>query len=445
MLRTARLGIYIIIGCHKPVRRSSLSEGGTALFYLEGGFWLKGKREGLDPTGVHTVILIWRMRMHIVGGFYREQCCMPKWDAVFGSGGRAAAAISSLSPGSIFHTYAEDFDSTGVSSLKKMGIEMRITPRPTAIVFSYFHPLSSPYIQPPPDEIQQQPPIKVTGDNVLRFGFLEGDAIVDARRAVYDPQDWKNPTPFSANDSVARELAMVLNELELRSSTGLEDLNSAALYLIENQNVEVVVVKRGIRGALVFERGKQPVSVPAYRSSRVFKIGTGDVFSAIFAHHWAEKGLPASEAADLASRSVAIYCSTGSLPLAYDELSYQVPIKFMAPGQVLLEGTVNSLGRRYTMEEARFILRELGVEAICPILDGTLNTEATAVLILSDGLDEETIRQIQAQYVGIPIVVLLESGEHAADTLVEGEITNTDDFVSALYFAAWAASEHASL
>jgi hypothetical protein len=380
--------------------------------------------------------------MHIVGGFYREQCCMPTWDAVFGSGGRAAAAVSFLSPGSILHTYTEDFNSEGVASLKKLGIEMRLSARPTAIVFVYFHPLSRPYIQPAPDETECQPAIQVKGDAVLRFGFLEGDAIVDARRAVYDPQTCRNPVSFGANGSVARELAIVLNELELRSATGVDDLKLAALYLMEHQQAEVVVVKGGIRGATVFERGGRAISIPAYRSSRVFKIGTGDVFSAIFAHYWAEKGIPAGDAADMASRSVAGYCIAGRLPIAVDEPRVLVPVRFMAPGSVLIEGSVDTLGQRYTMEEARFVLRDLGVEVFCPALDGILNPVVNAILVIADGLDDETVKDILAKAAGTPIVVLREGRLQAVDTFTNGtDLSVIDDFASALYFAAWAAAE----
>lgn len=383
--------------------------------------------------------------MHIVGGLYREQCCIPEWDAVFGSGGRAAASVSALSPGSILYTYSEDFNSEGVASLKELGIEVRLRPRPTSIVFSYFHPLSRPHIQPPPDEIEWQPKIQVSGDAVLRFGFLEGDAIVNARRAVYDPQSWRNPVPFGANGSVASELAIVLNELELRSATGLVELKAAALKLMVDQEAEVVVAKGGIRGATVFERGGRSTPVPAYRSSRVFKIGTGDVFSAIFTHFWAEKRLSAADAADIASRSVATYCSAGRLPLNAEEFRDLVPIRFTAPGSVLLEGAVGTLGQRYTIEEARFVLRELGVKVFCPALDGTINPTATSVLVLAEGLGDEAVKQIRTKAAGMPVVILRESGVKTASALSDGaDATVIDDFTSALYFAAWAAAEHAT-
>ena len=46
--------------------------------------------------------------MKIVGGTYREVCQHPHWDALFGSGLRAAAALSNLSPGTELHTYGPE-------------------------------------------------------------------------------------------------------------------------------------------------------------------------------------------------------------------------------------------------------------------------------------------------------------------------------------------------
>lgn len=380
--------------------------------------------------------------MYIVGGIYKEQCCVPTWDAVFGSGGRAAAAVSGLTSSCILHAYAEDFDSEGIASLNKLGIGLRLSPRPNAIVFSYFHPLSRPHIQPSPSEIERQPPIQVSGDAVLRFGFIEGDAIVNAHRAVYDPQTWRNPAIFSENGSIAGELAIVLNELELRFSTGHDDLGLAASDLIKHQGAAVVVVKRGIKGAMIFERGGRKFSVPAYRSPRVFKIGTGDVFSAIFALFWAEKKMHPLEAADIASRSVSAYCTAGRLPLEDDELQNLLPIKCEAFGPVLLEGMINTLGRRYTMEEARFVLQELGVDVICPALDITVGSTAKSVLIIADGLDDETAKKILSKTVEIPKVLLSQRGKQDEKISVEdSNIITTDDFASSLYLAAWATAE----
>lgn len=381
--------------------------------------------------------------MQIAGGFYREQCCMPAWDVMLGSGARAAMAVTTLSPGSTLHAYAADCDSDAVGELKEQGIELQISQRPTGVVFSYFHPLSRPHIYPPPHEIARQPAITVKGDAVLRFGFLEGDAIVDASRAVYDPQTWRNPVPFGVNGSHSNKLAIILNALELQSLTRQVDFSQAAQEIIDKQNADVVVVKRGIWGATVCERSGLVTSIPVYRSSRVFKIGTGDVFSAIFAHYWAEKKMLPAEAADLASRFVAAYCNSGQLPIAKFDTEGLEPIKCKESGTVLLVGAIGSIGQRYTMEEARFVLKELGVEVSCSALDGNLDGKIDAVLLLAEGADTKSIELIyQESLLGVPIVVLQEKVAQYDKLLTVQNLKNiriVDDFATAMYVAAWAA------
>lgn len=382
--------------------------------------------------------------MQIVGGVYRELCCVPDWDAIYGSGGRAAAAISSLSPDSVLHTYLEDgFDAALIS---RFGIPIRHYPRSTGIAFSYFHPLSRPHIEPPSSEIIKQSKIEVNGDVVLRFGFLEGDSVISARRAVYDPQTWRDQQPFGSNGSIAKELAIVLNELELRCATGIDDIHLAASHLMEHQGATIVVAKGGVKGATVFESNRKISIVPAYRSSGVFKIGTGDIFSAVFTHYWGEKGLSAAIAADIASRSVSVYCSTMQLPVKDDVLSQLVAVKFVASGSVLLHGGVDTIGQRYTMEEARFILKELGVNVLCPQLGDVVNGDETAVLLIEDGLGSEVTELINRAKKNKTHVVLLQgAGAKTGDIYLDDSNTEVvDDFSSALYFSAWAAAENAS-
>ncbi|WP_375167134.1 MULTISPECIES: PfkB family carbohydrate kinase [unclassified Bradyrhizobium] len=77
----------------------------------------------------------------------------------------------------------------------------------------------------------------------------------------------------------------------------------------------VLVVKRGPRGAIVYQVGDDPIEIPVYRSETVFKIGSGDVFSAAFALHWGERAIDAATAADIASKSVAHFVDGHALPL----------------------------------------------------------------------------------------------------------------------------------
>lgn len=182
-------------------------------------------------------------------------------------------------------------------------------------------------------------------------------------------------------------------------------------------------------------------SIPAYRSSRVFKIGTGDVFSAIFAHYWAEKKLNAVDASELASRSVSAYCDSGRLPVPDEELRNLKPIIYGSPGPVLIEGKIKTIGQRYTIEEAKFILRELGVDVFCPALETINNFTPKAVLILADGVDAKTVNHMCSNNAGIPVVVLQEDNLHSK-TLLSGKknVIMTSDFTTSLYFTAWAAS-----
>ena len=371
---------------------------------------------------------------------------VPEWHAEYGSGGRAAAAVAALSPATILHTYSPTRDSIGLDSLRRLGVDVHVHPATQGVAFAYFHPLSNPHIEPPRASIVQHPPIEVFGEAVLRFGFLEGDAIVKANRAVHDPQTSVHPAEFVANGSHAEELALVLNEGEVRALSGNSNVREAALTLLQSGGAEVVVVKAGARGALVAERGGVMTEIPAYRSNRVFKIGTGDVFSSMFALEWAERKQPPAIAAELASRSVAAYCSSGKLPLPADAQAPRDPIVLKRPPVVLLEGAINTIGRRFVMEEARYSLAELGAVVVCPALDSkslASHPSISAALVIAD--ESRTALQSRLQRMNdasIPVVVLdeLHSRSESERMFDRPRFSITDDFASAIYFALWAAS-----
>jgi len=381
--------------------------------------------------------------LEIAGGLYREVCESPAWDAQYGSGGRAAAAISNLSPGSTLHTYVFDEHSDGISHLQALGINIQSYPTTEQIAFAYFHPLSRPHIEPPISLLKPLPSLKVSGGTVLRFGFLEGDAIINAERAIYDPQTSRLPQPFSANGSQTKELALVLNESELSSAANTLDIDVGAKKLMLEQDASVVIVKAGARGATVYERNGIRNHVPAYRSESVFKIGTGDVFSSIFAFHWGEAGCSAKEAADLASRAVASYCSTRQLPASTQAVEQQRPINTRTPKPILLDGAVSTIGRRYTLEEARFRLEELGASVICPVLGDGWNSysknDVGAILLIMDGVSPDKIDNTLNSY-ALPLTVLAEdSPDKIFSGVKSSSLTITGDFSSALYFAVWSA------
>lgn len=378
--------------------------------------------------------------MEIAGGAYREICYIPTWDAVFGSGVRAAYALADVCASVGLHSYLSTPEMHLLDRLSTTNITMTLHARTTPIVFVYFHPLAQPYIAPSSDILKVEPAIRVQGEAVLRFGFLEGEAIVSAERAVYDPQTCKSPALFRTNGSTAAELAIVLNEEELVALTTERDLAEAAKHLLRIDNADLIVVKQGFKGALVVEKGGRCTRVPAYFSDRVFKIGTGDVFSALFAYHWAEQKLNATLAADLASRSVAVYCNAGVLPIP-TQLPELNPIVPSQHGSIFLMGSTDTIGRRYTLEEARFVLKSLGATVSCPALGDEASVPASAVLVVLDGIDRTSLTPVEEIGASGTSVVALIQSKTDDKTMFSNPtlITFTDDFTSAIYFAAWAA------
>jgi hypothetical protein len=379
--------------------------------------------------------------MEIVGGTYRELCEIPHWDTEFGSGGRAAAALSKLSPNCVFHTYARNPRSTSINFLRSLGVDVRPQICNEGIAFAYFHPLSRPHIEPPLAQIVQQPAIYVNAKTVLRFGLLEGEAVVNADRAIYDPQTSNHPQEYYANGSTANSLALVINESELRAITNIADHDKAAQQVIRKQGVEVLVVKAGTRGAVVYEASGSKVHVAAYRSSRVFKIGTGDVFSAVFAHYWGEKHMDAHDAAILASKSVSKYCSDGVLPLESSGADEFIPVGNAFQGAILLEGYADTLGTRYVMEEARYHLRAMGASVVCPALEGITSTQSiAAVLIIADGYSADSLRRVGAKNNATPTIIYQEK-KSIRPQLMSNNSSHIicEEFVTAIYFTVWAA------
>lgn len=367
----------------------------------------------------------------ITGGCYIETCEAPTWRAVYGSGGRAAHALIGQTPVTL-HTYFPQSREAELYPLAAAGVDVRAVDCSTALAFAYFHPLSDPVLAPERAAIARQPALLAEGEAVLRFGFIEGDAIVAGRRVVYDPQSVGDFAPFTRNGSSATALALVLNTDELRAATGRDDLMEAAKALLQT-GAEVVIAKGGVHGAMIHTRDAPPVAVPAYWSPSVFKIGTGDVFSAAFAHAWAQMGQAPVEAAHAASRSVASYTASRILPLPpLSELPCGRPVQARQTGVVNLVGSTVRLADRWLFEEAAWRLAQLGTqvrrwdgaEAALPI-DG-------ACLMLADQLAPAEVVVLAAPLDPSRLVLLSETGvEPPAGASV------TPDFTTALYWACW--------
>ncbi|WP_216665219.1 PfkB family carbohydrate kinase [Pseudoruegeria sp. HB172150] len=330
------------------------------------------------------------------------------------------------------------------------GVTADFRPIREDIAFHYLHPLSHAELIGAPEACYE--PLRVAGNTVLRFGYIEGDALVNAGRAVFDPQNANEVHRFRENGSTAEALAIVLNEVELNLAMG-DAGEEGARGLMQHSGAFVVVVKRGPRGAMVVADGLT-ANVPAYAANTVFKIGSGDVFSAVFAQRWGELDDDPVTAADTASRAVSRYVETRNTEVDLSQLTSSLPMPAPDPAsKIYLAAPFFNLAQRWMVEEARRCLMSLGANVFSPIhdvgphgdaeyiakrdLDGL--EQCSVVLALLDGEDAGTLFEVgHAHRHGIPVVVLAESPRPESLTMLQGTgCMIVSDFSTAIYEAIW--------
>jgi nucleoside 2-deoxyribosyltransferase len=404
------------------------------------------------------------MTIDVVGGVYYEYCARPRWDSLYGSGGRAAVGLAKMGGQVRLRSYFTPASSAQFRA--DFALLSKLTLAESAVAkeirFRYMHDSSKPEIFRQPDA--RGADISVVADNVVRFGMLEGEAIVEADWAVYDPQNMGVAEPFAKNGSKANHLALVLNSYEAQAMANAwgRPPNECAQIIAGQQNAEVVVVKMGAAGALVWTAGKAQ-TVPAYRTTNVWKIGSGDCFVAYFAHAWMHERRSPQEAAAFASRATAYYCETTQMPTPADLATFnpaQVQVseafKGGAKRQVYLAGPFFDLAQLWMIEEARRNLREAGLKVFSPYHDIGLGRavdvveqdlkgirQSDIVFAIADGLDAGTIYEIgYARAIGRPVVVYSEREGEEALKMAEGSgCVIVRNYTTALYAALWEAAK----
>lgn len=386
----------------------------------------------------------------------------PPWREIYGSAGRAATAIARYGVSVDLYSFFDDQSKLVLEERAALeGFCIHPTMIAKAATFSYTHGLAIPNIDVPSNPSDT---IKVEAEKLIRFGTIEGKAVCHAKMAVFDPQSGLNPEPYSAGGSTAERLALILNRAEARQLTGMksESLDEVAAKLAADESAEVVVIKMGPSGALVFS-GEQSNIVPPYKTPHVSKIGTGDVFAAEFGYFWMHENLPAIEAARLASRATAFYCETGGPPTrkklnAYQPVELKTSKRFQSGYKpvVYLAGPFFTLAELWLVDEARSNLLSLGLNVFSPYHDVGRGTAedvvqrdldgldlCDVVFAIVDGLDAGTLYEIgYARSLKKPVVAYAEN-ESMEDLkmLVGSGCIISEDYVSGIYQALWAAAE----
>ncbi len=401
--------------------------------------------------------------LHVVGGTYRETCREAQWDQLMGSGLRAAAALSLPGRACRLSTYVGARELPLLESYAaSFGIELRAEAARQTLRFTYAHGLARPWIDPPLQLLSPERSLRADDPAVLRFGMLEGDAEVHGERVVYDPQSAFHPEPFHANGSTAKSLAIVANLREASDLTGRQDADEIGDALLHDLGAAVALIKRGAAGVRVVSQSGV-VDVPAFRTDRVFPIGSGDVFTATFAYEWAVLQRGPVEAATQASRAAAFYCATRVLPVRPDTDATSVvgrAIRLRARSEeaprVYLAGPFFTTAQRWLVEEAREALVQQGLSVFSPFHDvGIGPAEEVApkdiealdhtdgVFAIVDGLDAGTVFEVgYARAKGVPVVVFVQAeAEEPLKMLAGTGCEIVDDFVSGIYRISWAVNE----
>lgn len=401
--------------------------------------------------------------LNIAGGIYREYCMHPSWREVYGSGGRAASAVSRIGGKATLHGYTDPGIAAAIESRAALeGFQLASTAVNVGVDFSYHHPLATPTIRGVP--ATRYPAIQVNGENVIRFGIIEGDAIIHADYAVYDPQNPRAPEFFSANGSTANHLAIVLNfrEAILMTGTSLTNPRDIAQAVASSANAEVVVLKMGAAGSLVYENGSASI-IQAFATEKVWKIGSGDNFVAHFGYRWMVEHRSGHEAARLASLATAYYCSHQAFATA-KALSQFTPSEIRATERfsngwkpkVYLAGPFFTLAQLWLIEQARNDLKDAGLGVFSPYHDvgrGSADDvveqdlagirDCDVLIAIGDGLDAGTIYEIgYARALGKPVIFYAEN-ESAEDRkmMVGSGCIICDDYTTAIYKTLWAVAE----
>ncbi len=412
----------------------------------------------------------------VVGGAYREVCLHPQWNALFGSGVRAAAAVAQAANtgGVKLHTWVSERRTDEIRGIAaSYGFDVQVHRREQEIEFQYDHGLGSPRLYPDPRELRVVSQETITGDHVLCFSLGVGEFRGLAQRLVFDPQAGHRARSPRVSGHTAGTLGIVANLGEVQamltpsavaSSSGDHLPTRLGKALLQQEQCAVVVVKNGAEGATVITSSGVTV-VPSFRTDQVFPIGSGDVFSGVFAFSWLEGGLSPEEAARLASAATATYCESRVLPIPINlpEIAKKLhPLPPLATPpkrhRVYLAGPLFTLPQLWLLNETKRALGAQGLEVFSPKDEVGFLTDpshalrvaqadlrgldgADLVFAILDGLDSGTVFEVgYARAKNKPVIGFAERADPGALTMLLGTGCRVyDDFPTAVYQAAWTA------
>ncbi|HAF32594.1 MULTISPECIES: PfkB family carbohydrate kinase [Sphingobacterium] len=389
------------------------------------------------------------MGLKIIGGTYYEECLDPLDRKLAGSGLRAACALANKGIEIDFLSFISQKDKELAETIcNSFGINGQFIISEETITFSYKHPLSLPT---PYGIIENREFSDKREENLLFYGLKEANIKTESNYVVYDPQNGIN---FRDTGSKANHLALILNKKEsqlISKLTDETDLELIGKSIIASENAEVVVIKNGSHGALVIEPNSINY-VPIFKTTTIWPIGSGDIFSAAFALKWMIERLPAKDAALYASKSTADYCETRVLPIPVNAVERKPLEKLIKQKRIYLAGPFFDMGQRWFINECRNILLEFDNNVFSPLHDSGFGTpesiapqnidaieKSDLIFAILNGKDPGTLFEIGfARALNKRAVIFYENvSQEDLFMLVGTGCECFSDFSTAIYSASW--------
>lgn len=396
--------------------------------------------------------------LHIIGGCYVENCLDPIFSELFGSGLRAAVALSEEVDVILHCCVSEKYKCLLDSKSQIHDFKIDKTIISENVSFEYYHPLSTPMIYCNNKKVTLTPQISIK-ENVLYYGLLEADLKFNANYVVYDPQ---NQIEFNSKTCKAKHLALVLNKDEAlilnEKGDDNDNLEEVGKSIMLNKQAEVVIIKNGPHGALLFEKNGI-TNIPVFETDRVWPIGSGDVFTAIFAEKWMIDKLSPSKSAIEASVGTAHYCESRKLPIEKNSQKLKELRISSKKRKIYLGGPFFSISERWLINESLAALHKLGNDVFSPMHDVGISIDVCdenetkmlaekdlkglescdVVLAVVPVLDAGTIFEI-GYAVALKKKVIVLAQDISKDDLfmlIGAGCDITDDFSTAIYKASW--------
>lgn len=347
----------------------------------------------------------------VVGGTYREIDYDDLSHDIFGSGFRGAKFLLENNCVTNFFTAGNNIVKRYLSSCKSVynNFEFNCCESKELITFKYSFALDEPSIFPSLLNTVKCGCINVEAENIICYGMLECDFKLNGGKVIYDPQTSIGPIRFT-NFGQAKELIYVVNWNEAKAIASSENIDEIKNYFFKIEKVLAFIIKNGPAGATLYYEQIEH-AIPSFVTENVYKIGSGDIFTASFGYYWIEKNLSLKESAILASKSTSIYCEKKAF---VDVLSMEdncfTPYKHIdySEKQVYLAAPFFSIADLILIDKVRNAFLNMGVKVFSPFHDVGLGDDITVANKDLNGIDESNI--VFFIYDNLDSGTLIESG-----------------------------------